>query len=163
MQNLSIAILNLEGGEEGSQIEAKWFETSSPPIGDDTVPDTNSGHLTFESFSGLFVITGSISSLMLLISIARRVYAEYARLGKVDVESVSYTDVDEDSVLLHNGMVNNPSPDQQSHSEADNDELRRIHVNEENAREGAHGPAQQNGRHGGSVPSQQIQIEMRTI
>ncbi|CAM0913473.1 unnamed protein product [Alopecurus aequalis] len=163
VQNLSIAILNLEGGNEGSHIEAKWFGTSSPLIGDDTVPNTDPGPLTFQNFSGLFLITGSISSLMLLISIARWVYAKYAGLRKADMESVSYTDVDEDTVLLQNGMVNNPSPDQHPHTEAGNESLRGNRVNRENARDGAPSPVQKNGMNGGSsVPAEHIQIELST-
>ncbi|KAM0859777.1 hypothetical protein ACQ4PT_046971 [Festuca glaucescens] len=153
VHNLSIAILNLTGG--GSEIEKKWFGRSSPPIGDGT--DTDSGPLTLQSFSGLFVITGSISTLMLLISIARRLYAKCTSLGMAD-----YTDVDDDSDPLQNGMGNNPGPDQQSMGEVDNDDLQGIHANGQNA-QGAPGPVQQNGMDGGSEPAEHIQIEMGTI
>ncbi|XBI36134.1 hypothetical protein VPH35_121703 [Triticum aestivum] len=57
VHNLSTAILNLAGGDEGSRIEVKWFGTTSSPIGAGTIPDTDSAPLTLESFSGLFVIT----------------------------------------------------------------------------------------------------------
>ncbi|KAM0891844.1 hypothetical protein ACQ4PT_026135 [Festuca glaucescens] len=159
LHNLSIAILNLTGG--GSQIEEKWFGRSSPPIGDGT--DTDSGPLTLQSFSGLFVITGSISTLMLLISIARRLYAKCTSLGMADVGSVTYTGVDDDSDPLQNGMGNNPSPDHQPIGEANNDDLQGVHAKGQNAREGAPGAVQQNGTDGGSEPAEHIQIEMSTI
>lgn len=153
VHNLSIAILELAGGNEGSRIEAKWFGTSSPPTGGGAVPDTDSGPLTLQSFSGLFVITGSISTLMLLISIARCVYAKCT-----DVESLSYGGLDEDASPLRNDMGDNPIPDQRPLGEADNDDPRGIHVNGENAR-GEPGPVQ-NGVHGGSLPAGHNQIEM---
>ncbi|CAM0913476.1 unnamed protein product [Alopecurus aequalis] len=108
VHNLSIAILNLGGVNEGSQIEVKWFGTSSPPIGDGAVPDIDSGPLTLQSFSGLFLITGSITILMFVISIVRRVYARYAGSRRV-----SPTVDAEDPSLLHNDIGNNPNPDQQ--------------------------------------------------
>uniref|UniRef100_A0ACD6A6X3 Uncharacterized protein n=1 Tax=Avena sativa TaxID=4498 RepID=A0ACD6A6X3_AVESA len=163
VHNLSIAILKLTGENGASKIEEKWFGGSSTPIGDGTVPDTDSGPLTLQSFSGLFVVTGSISTLMLLISIARRVYAKCTSLRNADVESASYNGDDDDANLLQNGMSDNPSPDQQPLGEADIDDSRGVCVNRQNAREGAPGPLQQNGMQGGSVPAEHIQIEMRTI
>nr|XP_020159406.2 glutamate receptor 2.8-like [Aegilops tauschii subsp. strangulata] len=91
VHNLSTAILNLLGGGEGSQIERKWFGPASPPMGASMVPNMDSAPLTPQSFSGLFVITGSISTLMLLISIMRLIYAKCTELRKADVESVSYS------------------------------------------------------------------------
>ncbi|XP_047057055.1 glutamate receptor 2.8-like [Lolium rigidum] len=152
--NLSIAILNLTGG--GSEIEEKWFGRFSPPIGVGT--DSDSGPLTLQSFSGLFVITGSISTLMLLISIARRLYAKFTSLGMAD-----YTDVDDDSDPLQNGMGNNPDPDQQPISEVDNDDLQGVRADGQNAQEEAPGPVQHNGTNGGSLPAEHIQIQMGTI
>jgi hypothetical protein len=154
VHNLSIAILNLTGG--GSEIEERWFGKSSPPIGDGT--DSDSGPLTLQSFSGLFVITGSISTLMLLISIARRLYAKFTSLGMAD-----YTDVDDDSDPLQNGMGNNPGPDQQPISEVDNDDLQGVRADGQNAQEEAPGPVQHNGTNGGSLPAEHIQIQMGTI
>ncbi|KAK1612720.1 hypothetical protein QYE76_036393 [Lolium multiflorum] len=143
-----------QGG--GSEIEEKWFGRFSPPIGVGT--DSDSGPLTLQSFSGLFVITGSISTLMLLISIARRLYAKFTSLGMAD-----YTDVDDDSDPLQNGMGNNPDPDQQPISEVDNDDLQGVRADGQNAQEEAPGPVQHNGTNGGSLPAEHIQIQMGTI
>jgi hypothetical protein len=145
VHNLSIAILHLASTKEASQIEEKWFGTSSAPTNDGIA---DSGPLTFQSFSGLFVITGSISSLMLLISIRRWVYARYMGL-----RNVSYSGVDVDWIMLQNAMGDNPNHDQQSFSEADNDGLRGVHVSRENAPEGAPGP----------VPARHVQVEMTPI
>ena len=160
MHNLSTAILNLARGDEASRIEMKWFATTSPPIDAGTVPHTDSAPLTFDSFSGLFVITGSISTLMLLISIMRLVYAKCTELKKADVESVSYND---ESRLLQNGMGDIPNPDQQPFREAGNDNSGGVHVRGENDGDAEPGPVQQNGLHDGSVPAGHIQIEMRNL
>ncbi|XP_037457256.1 glutamate receptor 2.9-like [Triticum dicoccoides] len=160
VHNLSTAILNLAGGDEGSRIEVKWFGTNSSPIRAGTIPDTDSAPLTLESFSGLFVITGSISTLMLLISIMRFIYAKCIELRRADVESVSYTGTDDESRLLQNGIGGNPSPDQQPLHEAGNNHSGGVHMSGENAGDTEPNPVQQNGMHGGSVPAGHTQIEM---
>ncbi|CAM0908924.1 unnamed protein product [Alopecurus aequalis] len=165
VHDISIAILNLTGGNGASQIEEKWFGTSSLPIGDGMSPDTDSGPLTLRSFSGLFVITGSMSTLMLLISIAMRVYAKCTSVRLGDVESGSYSGVDDDSNPLQHAMGENPSRDQQPLAEADNGNLQVVHVNGQNDQEGAPGPGpvQQNGMHDDSMPAEHVEIEMNTI
>lgn len=130
MRNISTAILNLEGGDEGSQIEEKWFGTTSPSMGVGAVLDADSAPLTLQNFSGLFVITGSISTLMLLISIVRLVYARCIKLGKANMEIISYDFVDEGA--LQNGMENNPNPSQQHIREAITDDSPGIHGSGEN-------------------------------
>uniref|UniRef100_M8CD88 Glutamate receptor 2.1 n=1 Tax=Aegilops tauschii TaxID=37682 RepID=M8CD88_AEGTA len=130
VRNLSTAILHLEGGDEGSQIEEKWFGTTSPPMGVGAVPDADSAPLTLQNFSGLFVITGSISTLMLLISIVRLVCARCIKLGKADVEIISYDFVDDGT--LQNVMGNNPNPGQQHIQEASTDDSPGIHESGEN-------------------------------
>uniref|UniRef100_J3MBZ3 Ionotropic glutamate receptor C-terminal domain-containing protein n=1 Tax=Oryza brachyantha TaxID=4533 RepID=J3MBZ3_ORYBR len=76
VHNLSTAILDVTSGDEGSRMEAKWFGTEalSPS---NAIPSTDSAPLTLRSFSGLFIITGCISALMLLISISKSVLAKY--------------------------------------------------------------------------------------
>jgi hypothetical protein len=95
---------------------------------------------------------------MLLISIARRLYAKFTSLGMAD-----YTDVDDDSDPLQNGMGNNPDPDQQPISEVDNDDLQGVRADGQNAQEEASGPVQHNGTNGGSQTAEHIQIQMGTI
>ncbi|KQK19199.1 glutamate receptor 2.5 isoform X2 [Brachypodium distachyon] len=166
VRNLSTAILNLAGGnDEGSKIEAKWFGTASPLMGNaGTVTDTDSAPLTLQSFSGLFIITGSMSTLMLLISIGRLVHAKCTGLRKANVVSDSYSAVDEDSHLSQNGMGDNPILDQQPVPESGDEDLRGVHESGENAGDTEPGPVQPNGRHSGSVPAEHIQIiEMGTV
>ena len=86
VHNLSTAILDVTGGDEGSQIEAKWFGTTAAPPSY-AIPNTDSTPLTLRSFSGLFVITGCISALMLMISISKSVLASYTRIRDSDVRS----------------------------------------------------------------------------
>ncbi|PNT76315.1 hypothetical protein BRADI_1g46947v3 [Brachypodium distachyon] len=107
VHNLSNAILSLEGENvDGLKIEAKWFGTASPRMGASTVTDTDSAPLTLQSFAGLFVITGSVSTLMLLISIVRLAYTKCTELRRANVESVSHNDVGDDSRPLQNGIKN---------------------------------------------------------
>ena len=163
MHNLSTAILDLVGGDEGSQIEGKWFGQASPPMGASMVSDTDSAPLTFKSFSGLFVITVSLSTLMLLISIMGLIYAKCTELRKADVESVSYSGTDDESRLLQNGIGGNPSPDQQPLHEAGNNHSGGVHMSGQNAEDAEPDPVQQNGMHGGSVPAGHTQIEMGDV
>lgn len=160
MHNLSIAILRLAGEDvAGSKIEAKWFGTTSPPMGAGTLTDTDSAALTLQNFSGLFIITGSISTLMLLISILRLVRAKCTGLRRANMESVSYSDAEHDSHPLQNGMGDNPSPDHQPLREARNGDSQGVHGSGQNAGDLEPGPVQQNCMHTGSVPAKHIQIE----
>ncbi|XP_015694027.1 glutamate receptor 2.8-like [Oryza brachyantha] len=86
VHNLSTAILEVTGGDEGSRIEAKWFGTEavSPSY---AVPSTDSTPLTLQSFSGLFIITGCISALMLMISISKSVLAKYTKIRDSDMQN----------------------------------------------------------------------------
>ncbi|XBH98178.1 hypothetical protein VPH35_127728 [Triticum aestivum] len=152
VHNFSTAILDLVGGDEGSQIEMKWFGQASPLMGASMVPNMDSTPLTLQSFSGLFAITGSISTLMLaLISknlkcIMRLIYAKCTELRKGDVESVSYSGTH----LLQNGIDGNNNSGG-------------VHMSGQNAEDAEPDPVQQNGMHGGSVRAGHIQIEMRNI
>ncbi|KQK19198.1 glutamate receptor 2.8 isoform X2 [Brachypodium distachyon] len=160
VHNLSIAILRLAGEDvAGSKIEAKWFGTTSPPMGAGTLTDTDSAALTLQNFSGLFIITGSISTLMLLISILRLVRAKCTGLRRANMESVSYSDAEHDSHPLQNGMGDNPSPDHQPLREARNGDSQGVHGSGQNAGDLEPGPVQQNCMHTGSVPAKHIQIE----
>ncbi|KAE8768669.1 Glutamate receptor 2.5 [Hordeum vulgare] len=102
VHNLSTAILNLTVGDEGSRIEM---------IGAGTEPDTDFQPLTIESFSGLFIITGSISTLMLLISIMRLIYAKCTELRKADVHMIGENVGDTlPDPVQQNGMHGGPLP-----------------------------------------------------
>uniref|UniRef100_A0A0D9WMS6 Ionotropic glutamate receptor C-terminal domain-containing protein n=1 Tax=Leersia perrieri TaxID=77586 RepID=A0A0D9WMS6_9ORYZ len=86
VHNLSTAILDVTSGDEGSRIEAKWFgaEAISPSY---AIPNTDSAPLTLRSFSGLFIITGCMSALMLMISISKSVLVNYTEIRHSDVQS----------------------------------------------------------------------------
>ncbi|KAM0892238.1 hypothetical protein ACQ4PT_025878 [Festuca glaucescens] len=163
VHDLSFAILNLAEGTGSSAIEAEWFGTAAPLMGAGTVPDTDFADLTLRSFSGLFVITGSISTLMLLISIVRLVHAKYTGVRQDDVESVSDNNVDEASRPLQDGMGDNPSPHQQPPHEAVSNDIEDIHVSDENAGAGEPGPLQLNDTHTGPLPATHIQIDMSNV
>nr|XP_020159408.1 glutamate receptor 2.5-like [Aegilops tauschii subsp. strangulata] len=162
VHNLSTAILNLAGGAKGEKIEEKWFGKTLPSVGADAVPNTDSAPLTVQHFSGLFIITGSISTLMLLISIVRLVYAKCTRSRKVGVESVSCNSAHEDP-SLHNGVDDNPSPKQPLREDSD-DVSQGVHGTGQNVGGADPESLQQiNGMKGGSVPAGHIQIEMSNV
>uniref|UniRef100_J3MXN7 Glutamate receptor n=1 Tax=Oryza brachyantha TaxID=4533 RepID=J3MXN7_ORYBR len=66
--DISKAILNITGGDTIIQIEKKWIgdQNKCRNVG----PVTISGSLTFESFKGLFILTGVASTSSLLIALA---------------------------------------------------------------------------------------------
>ena len=172
VHKLSIAILDLEAGGEGSRIKRNWFGTDSVPLTFESfsslmdankVPNTESKPLTVQSFSGLFVITGSISTLMLLISIMRLIHAKCTELRKADVESVIYSATDDESRLLQNGIGDNPSPGLQPFHVDGIENSGGVHLSGENIGDVEPDPVQQNDMHGGSVPAGHIQIEMRNV
>lgn len=163
VHNLSNAILSLEGENvDGLKIEAKWFGTASPRMGASTVTDTDSAPLTLQSFAGLFVITGSVSTLMLLISIVRLAYTKCTELRRANVESVSHNDVGDDSRPLQNGMCDDPSPEQPSLHETDTSDSHGVHGSSQNAGDEDPSPVPCNGIHSGSVSAEHVQIEMST-
>ncbi|KAF2916287.1 hypothetical protein DAI22_09g106900 [Oryza sativa Japonica Group] len=65
--DISKAILNITGGDTIIQIENKWIgdQNKCRNVG----PVTISGSLTFESFKGLFILTGIASTSSLLIAL----------------------------------------------------------------------------------------------
>nr|TKW19780.1 hypothetical protein SEVIR_4G042200v2 [Setaria viridis] len=58
MYDLSVAILNLTGGNESARIEQEWLGSPAQLKGDSS-SIADSAPLTLRSFSGLFVITGN--------------------------------------------------------------------------------------------------------
>jgi hypothetical protein len=58
-----------------------------------------SAPLTLRSFSGLFVVTGCISALMLLISVTRSAYAAYTRVRGSESQSTPQNDAANGSVV----------------------------------------------------------------
>ncbi|KAF7094200.1 hypothetical protein CFC21_096529 [Triticum aestivum] len=150
VHNLSTAILHLAGGDEGSRIKRKWFGSASPPMGPSMVPDMGSMPLTFQSFSGLFVITVSISTLMLLISIMRSIHAKCTGLTKAEDESRP----------LQNTMGGDPSPVPQPFPVDGSDNSGGVEGSGKNVGGIEPDPVQQNGIQDASVHAGHIQIQI---
>ncbi|XP_039808817.1 glutamate receptor 2.8-like isoform X4 [Panicum virgatum] len=88
--DVSRAVLTLAEGEEMTQIEKKWFgEPGACPIQDGGAAAVGSSNLSFRSFGGLFLITGVVSGLMLLIYLATFVYHERGKVRVVEEEEGS--------------------------------------------------------------------------
>ncbi|KAJ4754315.1 glutamate receptor 2.2 [Rhynchospora pubera] len=79
--DVSRAILNLTEGEHMMEIENRWFNNLSSCPSHNT--DLHSSSLSFRSFAGLFIITGAVSVLMLLIFIGRYIYKNWDKLKKI--------------------------------------------------------------------------------
>ncbi|CAD5181023.1 unnamed protein product [Musa acuminata subsp. malaccensis] len=78
VSDISRAILNITEGERMTEIEKAWFgdPTSCPNQSNNLA----SSSLAFRSFGGLFLITGVVSVLALLIFLARFIYTEWDEL-----------------------------------------------------------------------------------
>ncbi|KAL6861896.1 hypothetical protein ACP4OV_017596 [Aristida adscensionis] len=165
VHELSVAILDLTAGNESTLIQKRWFDSATPPT-DDGTPTTDSARLTLRNFSGLFVITGGVSASMLLISIARSVYANYIR-----VRCSESQDADGDGESLNRGegepgdvridMGNGSLSYQCLHEVRDNDD-HGVHGGGRNVGDEEESTIQ-NGMYNGSVPADCVQIEMHTI
>ncbi|KAE8768661.1 glutamate receptor 2.8-like [Hordeum vulgare] len=163
VRNLSSTILDPPEGVSNSQMELKCFGTTSTLMADDIVPNFGFAPLTLQSFSGLFVITGSISTLMILITIARLVYTKCSRSRNIDMESVGDNSVEEDSRSMQNGVDDNPNPNQQLLHEAGDDNFHGVREGGENDG-GAHSePVQQNDMHGSMAPAAHFEIETNNV
>lgn len=124
MHNISTAILNITEGNEGSQIEEKWLGNAATPP---TVSDKPSTPLTLQSFSGLFLTSGFISSLMLLISITRQAHARWTELRHGDADRMDNTPGDEEPCQLQDGAGNIPMLDHpHPHPEASNGDHQQV-------------------------------------
>uniref|UniRef100_A0A453QZY0 Ionotropic glutamate receptor C-terminal domain-containing protein n=1 Tax=Aegilops tauschii subsp. strangulata TaxID=200361 RepID=A0A453QZY0_AEGTS len=154
VHSLSVAILGLIGGDEGSRIEAKWLGTTTP-LPSYGIPNTDTTPLTLRSFSGLFIITVCISALMLLIRIAKLVHAKYTKVRHSDMQSADGDGGSEGhggSVTLQNDMGDRPTDDQPHHEARYEDPQGVSGIRE------SPGDVEPNG----SVPEYAILIEMST-
>jgi hypothetical protein len=92
VNNLSGAILEITEGEESSTIEKEWLGTSTADDASLTITKADYTPLPLRNFSGLFLVSGLVSSLMLLISIAKLAYARLTRVEDADaVQTASST------------------------------------------------------------------------
>ncbi|KAL6912000.1 hypothetical protein ACP4OV_000805 [Aristida adscensionis] len=78
---VSRGIVALSGDDEMARIERKWFGAQGDCDGDD---DTSNVSLSLWNFSGLFIITGSASTLMLIIYVVMFFYRERGELGAAE-------------------------------------------------------------------------------
>ncbi|KAG8093764.1 hypothetical protein GUJ93_ZPchr0012g19879 [Zizania palustris] len=142
VHNLSTAILDLTSGDDGLRMEAKWFGTAdSPRYG---IPSSDSTPLNLRSFSGLFIITGCISALMLSISIFKSAVTRYTIPRDFDAQNAQ---AHQGSNLAQNIMDNDSVPDQ-PHHEIGIDDSQDIHGSIQSA--GGQEPAS---AQDGSVPA----------
>lgn len=75
--DVSRVVLTLAEGKDMAQIENKWLgEPGACPSQGSDATAVGSSNLSFRSFGGLFLITGVVSGLMLLIYLATFVYHE---------------------------------------------------------------------------------------
>ncbi|CAO2040413.1 unnamed protein product [Urochloa humidicola] len=79
--DVSRAVLTLAERDEMAQIEKKWFGEPGACPGQRAA--VGSSNLSFRSFGGLFLITGVVSGLMLLIYLATFIYRERGEVGNV--------------------------------------------------------------------------------
>ncbi|TVU12254.1 hypothetical protein EJB05_45889, partial [Eragrostis curvula] len=160
VHNLSIAILGLTAGNESLRLEQKWFGKATPSTADSS-PIADSTALTLRSFSGLFVITGCVSTLMLLIRIVRSVYAKCTRVrgsGLQDADADGGSKRLEESRALQDDMGYGSVPDQ-SHHEVRSEHSMGAHGSGRSVDNEDTGPIQ-NGMHNGSVPAFSVRVEM---
>jgi len=159
VHNLSIAILSLTGDYEGPQIEERWLGPAAPSVGDSPISGFTA--LTLQSFSGLFIITGCISALMLLITIVRLAYAKYKRSKGSELQNAdgyAGSVCLGESVELQNDRGDGSVPDQHLHEIRDN--------NYQDSKEGNGSAADieagpmQNGMYNSPVPADCVRIEM---
>ncbi|KAM0930054.1 hypothetical protein ACQ4PT_001140 [Festuca glaucescens] len=84
--DVSRGIMRLAEGDETARIEKKWFgDLGTCRSG----PDVGSSNLSFQSFGGLFLITGVVSTLMLLLYLAIFAYRERDELRAAEAEAAA--------------------------------------------------------------------------
>ncbi|CAL5037239.1 unnamed protein product [Urochloa decumbens] len=116
VQDLSAAIVNITGGNQGSNnITEKWLgrtDAATPAI-----TQTDSTALTLQNFSGHFIISGAISSLMLFISIMRLAHAKWTAARDANAQAIDITPGSEESRRLqqdatgHTCVLAQPHPE----------------------------------------------------
>lgn len=78
VHDVSQAILSPAVQEEMERIEKKWF--SNPGACQSKSSSIDSSSLSFSSFGGLFLVSGTMSGLVLLIQLAIFVYQEHGKI-----------------------------------------------------------------------------------
>lgn len=142
IDDLSVSITNLINGHQSSQFKEEWFDPAAILLDSNR---NSSERLSLRRFSGLFVITGCVSALMLLISVTRSVYARYTRVRGSESQSA---DGDAGSARLEE-LISAPHNDTQRIQEESGES-----TGDEEA------GAMQDSISNGSVPEVPVQIEM---
>ncbi|KAK1620597.1 hypothetical protein QYE76_026114 [Lolium multiflorum] len=84
--DVSRGIMKLAEVDETARIEKKWFgDLGTCRSG----PDVGSSNLSFQSFGGLFLITGVVSTVMLLLYVAIFAYRERDELRAAEAEAAA--------------------------------------------------------------------------
>lgn len=124
VSDISNAVLNVTQGEEMKRIERKWFgENSWCPVESSSIYDSNK--LQFESFWGLFLITGLVSLLSMISffskfwyvnseSLKTSIAAEKSLWGKVSTSMKRFDDKEEEEcssrqMFMNHQMMQNMS------------------------------------------------------
>lgn len=81
MADVSRAILNVTEGNDITQIEDHWFKDHSSCSRQNSNPQSLSR--SFRSFAGLFIITGVVSVLMLLIFVGKYIYTDWDKIKEL--------------------------------------------------------------------------------
>ncbi|KAJ3676309.1 hypothetical protein LUZ60_003721 [Juncus effusus] len=91
LPDMSRAVLNVTEGREMIEIERKWLRdyTTCP----DKSLNTGSSSLSFQSFAGLFIITGSVSGLIFLVYLAMFIYKEKDELISLATPDRSFMEI----------------------------------------------------------------------
>jgi hypothetical protein len=88
--DVSRVVLTLAEGKDMAQIENKWLgEPGACPSQGSDATAVGSSNLSFRSFGGLFLITGVVSGLMLLVYLATFVYHERGEVRAAEEEDGS--------------------------------------------------------------------------
>uniref|UniRef100_A0A0Q3V9E5 Ionotropic glutamate receptor C-terminal domain-containing protein n=1 Tax=Setaria italica TaxID=4555 RepID=A0A0Q3V9E5_SETIT len=142
-----------------ARIEQEWLGSPAQLKGDSS-SIADSAPLTLRSFSGLFVITGSISASVTVISIARSVYAKCFRArGHVSQDGNGGSVRHGEFSALQNDRGNGFVPDERLHEIRGNNSQQCAPGSGRSTGDEEAGPMQDS-MPNGSVPEVSIQIEM---
>ncbi|KAJ3695386.1 hypothetical protein LUZ60_000763 [Juncus effusus] len=91
--DMSRAVLSVTEGPEMIEIERKWLIGESTTCPNKSANLGGSSSLSFRSFAGLFIITGSVSGFMLLVYLAMFIYKEKDELISMATPDRSFLEI----------------------------------------------------------------------
>ncbi|CAN6539671.1 unnamed protein product [Malus baccata var. baccata] len=92
-RDFSTAITAVHEGDKMKAIEEKWFKKNESCSNSDTVRSSNT--LSLDSFWGLFIVAGVVSSLAILVFTAMFLYEHSHILTRADIEASFWTRIHE--------------------------------------------------------------------